>query len=328
MDSGFLVFAFIEKDFHFLSEIEMSIPKLFPIFLVISLLLTACGSNASVGSDDGLKVVASTTIVGDVVNQVGGDLIDLTVLYPPGTDPHTFEPRPRDIAAISDADVVVIHGLELEETLESTLDANVNGLLLHAADGVETIALESGEHADEHAHEGSDPHTWTDPNNVIVWTRNIASALSEADPVNAAIYQSNAEAYINELRELDAWIRAQVESIPPEKRKLVTDHASFGYFADEYGFDQVGLVVASLSTNAAPSAKELAELTDAIREHKVPAIFVGTTVNPTLSEQVAGDTGAQIVFVYTGSLSEPGGKADSYLAFMKYNVMAIVEALK
>lgn len=307
----------------------MPIRKLLPLLLVVSLLSSACGSDTAIDSNDGLKVVASTTIVGDVVSQVGGNLIDLTMLYPPGVDPHTFEPRPRDIAAISDADVVVIHGLELEETLESTLDANVNGLLVHAADGVDTIALEGEGHAqDDHAHEGSDPHTWTDPNNVMVWTENIASALAEADPANAAIYRSNADAYIDELRELDVWIRAQVETIPVERRELVTDHASFGYFAEEYGFEQVGLVVASLSTNAAPSAKELAQLTDAIKEHDIPAIFVGTTVNPALAEQVANDTGTQIVFVYTGSLSEPGGEADSYLDFMKYNVTAIVEALK
>ena len=314
----------------------MFIRKLIPSFLLL-VILAGCGTAPAGSPDTGLRVVASTTIIGDVVAQVGGDLINLTVLFPPGADPHTFEPRPQDIAAISDANVVVIHGLDLEETLNTTLDANVNGLLVHAAEGIDLLEFADDEHEheeedhsgeEEHAHEGIDPHTWTDPNNVIIWTENIASALSEADPANAEKYRSNAEAYINELRELDAWIRAQVDAIPAGKRALVTDHASFGYFADEYGFEQVGLVVASLSTNASPSAKELAELTDAIKEHNVPAIFVGTTVNPALSEQVASDTGAQVVFLYTGSLSEPGGEADSYLAFMKYNVMAIVEALK
>jgi ABC-type Zn uptake system ZnuABC Zn-binding protein ZnuA len=218
----------------------------------------------------------------------------------------------------------------------------VNGTLIHVAEGIKVLEFaahehEGDEHAhededhkaeDEHEHEGVDPHTWTDPNNVIVWTQNIASALSKADPANAATYQANADAYVEELRELDTWIRTQVESIPVEQRELVTDHASFGYFADEYGFEQVGLVVASLSTNASPSAKELAQLIDAIQEHDVPAIFVGTTVNPTLAEQVAGDTDSLVVFLYTGSLSEPGGEADSYMDFMKYNVMAIVEALR
>jgi ABC-type Zn uptake system ZnuABC Zn-binding protein ZnuA len=299
------------------------------------MLLASCGNNTSATSSDGLQVVASTTIVGDVVARVGGNLINLTVLFPSGTDPHTFEPRPQDIAAISDADVVVIHGLDLEETLESTLASNVNGILVHAADGVEVLAFAKDEHEDEdheaedeHEHEGGDPHTWTNPNNVMVWTQNIASALSEADSANATTYQANAEAYIDELRELDTWIRAKVKIVPAENRELVTDHATFRYFADEYGFEQVGLVVAASSTNAAPSAKELAELIDAIQEHNVPAIFVGTTVNPALAEQVAEDTGAQVVFLYTGSLSESGGEADSYLAFMKYNVDAIVEALK
>ncbi len=307
----------------------MFIRKLLPILLVVSLLLAACGSDTVVVSGDGLKVVASTTILGDVVSQVGGDLINLDVLYPPGTDPHTFEPRPQDIAAISNAQVIFISGLGLEESLEPTLDANANGTVVHVSDGIEAHAL-GGEAGDEHDHEhgGGDPHTWTDPNNIIIWTENIASTLSEADPANAAAYQSNADSYIGELRELDAWIRAQVETVPNEKRALVTDHASFGYFADEYGFEQVGLVVASLSTNASPSAKELAELTDAVKEHGVPAIFVGTTVNPTLAEQVANDTGAQVVFLFTGSLSEPGGEADSYISFMRYNVSAIVEALK
>jgi len=303
--------------------------KLFPIILITALLLVACG-DAPVTSGDGLKVVASTTIVGDVVAQVGGDLIDLTVLFPTGADPHTFDPRPQDVAAISEADVVIIHGLDLEETLQPTLEANVRGVLVHAAEGIDMLPFAGDEHAaeEEHAHGGGDPHTWTDPNNVMIWTDNIASALSEADSINAAAYQANADAYIDELRELDAWIRTQVESIPAENRELVTDHATFGYFADEYGFEQVGLVVAASSTNAAPSAKELAELTDAIKEHDVPAIFVGTTVNPALAEQIAKDTGVQIVYVYTGSLSELGGEAESYLEFMRYNVSAIVEALK
>jgi ABC-type Zn uptake system ZnuABC Zn-binding protein ZnuA len=322
--------------------------EVIPILIIVSLLLSACGGSTPTPSSDRLQVVASTNIVGDVVARVGGDLIDLTVLFPVGADPHIFEPHPQDVATISEADVVVIHGMHLEETLESTLDSNVNGTLIHVAEGIEVLEFAAHEHEgeehegeEEHAHEGEehegeeehehedgDPHTWTDPNNVIIWVGNIAAALSEVDSVNAATYQENAEAYIAELRELDTWIRTQVETVPSEQRELVTDHASFGYFADEYGFEQVGLVIAATSTNAAPSAKELVELTDAIKEHGVPAIFVGTTVNPALAEQVAEDTGVQIVYVYTGSLSEPGGEAESYLEFMRHNVNAIVEALR
>jgi ABC-type Zn uptake system ZnuABC Zn-binding protein ZnuA len=350
--------------------------KVISIFIFASLVLAACAGTIPAASNDGLKVVASTTIVGDIVDRVGGDMIDLTVLFPVDADPHTYEPRPKDAAAISEADVVVIHGLHLEEALDSILDSNVNGTLIHAAEGIEVLEFAAHEHEgevhegedehahedeehegeDEHAHEGEehdgegehahegeeheteeghvhdhgdgDPHTWTDPNNVMIWTQNITSALSEADPENAAKYQANAKTYIDELRELDSWIRTQVESIPTENRELVTDHLTFGYFGDEYGFEQVGLVIPAISTSASTSSKELAELIDTIEEHNVPAIFVGSTVNPTLAEQVAEDTGMQIVYVYTGSLSEPGGEAGSYLEFMRYNVKAFVEALK
>lgn len=318
----------------------MFIRKLLPMLLLGSLLLAACGNTSPAVSGDGLKVVASTTIIGDVVAQVGGDLISLTVMLPPGTDPHTFEPRPQDVAALSDAHVVVISGLGLEESLEPALEANAKGAIVHASAGIEVLAFEGEEHEEEehegeehegeesHAHEDGDPHTWTDPNNVIIWTLNIAAALAEADPANADAYQVNAEAYIASLRDLDAWIRSEVAGIPPERRKLVTDHRAFGYFADEYGFEQVGALVGSFSTNASSSAQEIAALEDAIRAQNVPAVFVGTTVNPALAEQVAQDTGTQIVSVYTGSLTAPGGEADSYLAFMRYNVSAIVEALK
>ena len=308
--------------------------KIFPLLLLASLILAACSGSSSAGSSR-LKVVASTTLVGDVVEQIGGDLIELTVLFPPGADPHTFEPRPQDIAALSDAQVVVINGMDLEEALEPALEANVKGTLVHASEGIEVLAFEGEEHEGEehegeehHHHEGGDPHTWTDPNNVIVWTQNIAAALAEADPANAKTYQANADAYIASLEELDGWIRTQIEQIPPERRVLVTDHRAFGYFADEYGLKQVGALIGSFSTNAAPSAQELAALEDKIKEQGVPAVFVGKTVNPALAEQVAQDTGVKLVHVYTGSLSEPGGNADSYLAFMRYNVNVIVEALK
>lgn len=307
----------------------MHFRKIIPVFIFASLLLAACGGITPSTQNDRLQVVASTTIVGDVVAQVGGDHIDLAVLFPIGADPHTFDPRPQDIAAISKAQVIFISGLGLEESLQPTLEANANGTVVQVSDGIDVRALgEQIAQNDEHNHESSDPHTWTDPNNVIVWTENIASALSTADPANAENYRANADTYIASLRDLDTWIRSEVESIPLERRKLVTDHLAFGYFADEYGFEQAGALIGSFSTNASPSAKEIAALEDLIRAQNVPAVFVSKTANSTLAEQVAQDTGTQVVPVYTGSLTAPGGEADNYLAFMKYNVNAIVEALK
>lgn len=307
----------------------MHFRKILPMFIFASLLLAGCGGTPTTTQNEGLQVVASTTIVGDVVAQVGGDHIDLTVLFPIGADPHTFDPRPQDIAAISKAQVIFISGLGLEESLQPTLDANANGTVVQISDGIEVRALEEQTvQNDEHNHERYDPHTWTDPNNVIIWTENIASVLSTADPANAESYHDNADTYIASLQELDTWIRSEVERIPPERRKLVTDHIAFGYFADEYGFEQAGALIGSFSTNASPSAKEIAALEDLIRAQNVPAVFVSKTANATLAEQVAQDTGIQVVLVYTGSLTAPGGEADSYLAFMKYNVNAILEALK
>ncbi|MBN2550299.1 MAG: zinc ABC transporter substrate-binding protein [Anaerolineales bacterium] len=297
------------------------------IWLSAVLLLAGCSAPASSGP--GLKVVATTTLVGDVVRQVGGEHIALTVLLPVGADPHSFEPRPQDMAALSEAQLVFINGLHLEESLEETLEANVKGQLVSVSDGITPLpftAEHEGEEEDEHA--AGDPHTWMSPLNVIIWANHIAAALSQADPDHAADYHANAEAYIVQLEQLDGWIRQQVALVPAENRQLVTDHATLGYFAQQYGFQQVGLVVRSLSASAAPSAQELADLQDAIQAQGVKAIFVGTTVNPALSEQIAEDTGVKLIFFYTGSLSQAGGGAESYLDFMRYNVSAIVEALK
>jgi len=159
------------------------------------------------------------------------------------------------------------------------------------------------------------------------WVGTIEQTLRQADPANADTYTANASAYREELHELDAWIMEQVAQVPEAQRNLVTDHTAFGYFAHRYGFEQVGAVVPGYSTMAEPSAQELANLEDAINEYQVPAIFVGTTVNPALSERVAEDTGTQLVPLYTGSLSEAGGEADTYLKLMRYNTQAIVAAL-
>ena len=271
-----------------------------------------------------LQVVASTSIVADVVRNVGGDLIDLTTLMPLGADPHAFEPTPQDAAAVADAHVVFINGAGLELFLESLLQsAGAAEKVVSVSQGIELRRLD-----DAHEHGDADPHVWFDPHNVVVWTRNIERALSALDPDHARAYAANSAAYQAQLRELDVWIQEQVAQVPAANRELLTDHTTFGYFAARYGFEQVGAVFPGLSTLAQPSARELAALSDAIRACDVKALFVGTTVNPRLARQVAEDTGTRLVFLYTGSLSEPGGPAADYLSLMRYDVSAIVDALK
>jgi ABC-type Zn uptake system ZnuABC Zn-binding protein ZnuA len=317
-----------------------------------------------------LQVVATTTIVGDVVSQVGGELIKLSVLSPVGTDPHGFDATPQDVAKLVESDIVFANGAGLEDFLESMIEsAGAEDKVIYVSDGIKLMLGdhhdehkseehhdedEGGEHHDEHedeehhdedegeehhdeheneeyhehGHDGNDPHTWFSPSNVMVWAHHISEALGKVDSENSQTYIANEENYREELTELDAWIREQVEQIPEMNRNLVTDHSVFAYYGQEYGFTQVGALIPGYSTLAEPTAKELAQVEDAIEQLNVKAVFVGYTFNPALAERVTSDTGTQLVFVYTGSLSEPEGEASTYLNYMRYNTTAFVNALK
>jgi len=315
----------------------MNIKYLILSMLTILFVLTACASPTT-QSKAPLNVVATTSIVGDVVRQVGGDLVNVNILLPIGSDPHSYQPSPQDVAKISEATLVFANGAGLEEFLQNLIEsAGAADRLVNVSEGIELKDFGAHEHEHEgedeqehemHSHEGGDPHTWVDPNNVIIWVKNIETKLSQIDSANSAIYQTNAENYIAQLKELDAWIREQVKAVPDENRRLVTDHMVFGYFAERYGFEQIGAVIPGYSTLASPSAQDIAQIEDAIREFGVKAIFVGKTVNPTIAQRIAEDTGIKLVFVYHGSLSEAGGPAASYLDYMRYNVSEIVNALK
>ena len=286
-----------------------------------------------------LQVVATTSIVADVVQNVGGDQIELTTLMPRGTDPHAFEPTPRDAAAVADAHVVFVSGAGLEEFLERLLQGAGEGMpIVPVSYGIELLQFEGsgeqgsqehdGESEGDQGHTGGDPHTWFDPNNVMVWTHNVEHALSALDPAHAEAYTANAAAYEQELKGLHTWIGEQIALVPAADRKLVTDHTGFTYFAHQYGFELIGAIFPGYSTLTEPSARELAELEEAIQAYAVKAIFVGLTVSPDLAQRVADDTGIELVFLYTGSLSEPDGPANDYLSFMRYNVTQIVQALR
>lgn len=286
-----------------------------------------------------LQVVATTTIVGDVVARVGGDAIRLTVLLPVGADPHTYQPRPADLTTMAQAHVIFVNGLGLEESLEPILRDIKDVPVISVSAGIQPRPIEPSEHEEEHKHEhegekeevhhheGLDPHVWMDVRNVMVWVENIQRTLTALDPDHAALYAANAAAYRAELEALDAWILERVAEVPPENRKLVTNHPTFGYFADRYGFEQIAAVY-PISPGAEPSAQGIAELQEVIQQFGIPAVFIETTVNPKLAEQVARDTGVRLVTLYTDSLGGPGSGAESYVAMMRYNVEAIVSALK
>lgn len=311
--------------------------KILYLLVVLSLLLAACQAQPEgvpATGDGELNVVATTTILADVVAQVGGERVSVRALLPAGVDPHSFDPAPNDLAAVADAEAVFVVGAGLEEGFLDNLVDSVGAAdrLVDVSAGLplRPFAQEeepTADHDEEHDEE-FDPHVWFDPANVRAWVDRIEAALSELDPVGAGVYAANADAYRQQLDELDGWIHQQVDDLPPERRRLVTDHAVLGYFADAYGFEQVGAVIPGLSTAAQASAQDLAQLEDAIHRLDVPAVFVGSTVNPTVASRVAEDTGVRVVTIYTGSLGEPGGEAGMYLDYMRYNVTAIVTGLR
>lgn len=286
---------------------------------------------APLAAGEKLRVVATTNIVGDVVSRVGGEQIDLTTLMDVGVDPHSYVPTPADTAAIHNAHVVLANGAGLEVNLDEMLaSAGGNAAIVHISDGLELREAGAGNEAEEedgHGHGEDDPHVWFDVQNVIHWVHTIEAALVALDPANAEAYEARARAYIHELEGLDAWIVDHVAQIPEARRKLVTNHPSFGYFADRYGLEQVGAVY-PINPSSEPSAQDIARLQDTIQAYDVPAIFTESTVNPKLAEQVAEDTGVRLIALYSGSLGGQGSGVESYVALMHHNVEAIVGALR
>lgn len=287
----------------------------------------SCGQNHRVDKSDGPNVVATTTIVGDIVRQVAGDDLTTVSLLPPGADPHVFIFRPSDLAMAFHAGLVVVNGGGLEGQLDRLLDGVTQTDRIVRLD-VGMPVSEAADHHAEHGHDHElDPHFWTDPNLVMIWVDTLRDALSKAYPEKAEHFVQRAEAYQAKLKELDAWIVEQVARIPKERRMLVADHFVFGHFARRYGFDETGVIIKGFSSLAQPSARDLAELTDQLRTMQAPVIFVSMDVNPQIAEQIARDTGTQIARYYGGSLSGPDGPAPDYLTYMRYNVSLMVHHL-
>lgn len=274
-----------------------------------------------------LKILAVESFLADIAQNVAGDRVVIETLMPLGADPHSFEPTPQDIKKVADSKVLIVNGAGLEAFLARLIE-NAGGerTVITASQGLAMRELKKGEIVPA---EQGDPHFWLNPLNVIRYAENIRDGLSAVDPAGAVLYKSNAAAYIEKIKALDAAIQAEVASIPAANRKLVTDHDTFGYFADRYGFEIVGMLIPGFTTADTSSAQQLAGLVDRIKTTGVKAIFLETGMNPQLAEQVAHDTGVQIVTgLYTHSLSEPNGPAPTYIDLMKYDADKIVRALK
>ena len=304
--------------------------------LFLALVLTACQpvSTDQTQEKDNLQVIAVESFLADIVQNVAGDRLVVQTLMPKGLDPHSFEPTPRDVAKITDSDILFVNGAGFEEWLDDVMEnLPIDQLIIEASAGLEG---RDSHLEDEHEEEGEedhhdheiDPHFWLDPILVITYVENIRDGLIIVDPDGKEIYTSNAENYIEQLRQLDTYIQEKIELIPVDRRLIVTNHESFGYFADRYGFEVVGTILHSVSSGASPSAQQLAQLVDQMRSSGATAIFMETGSNPQLAEQLSKETGIKVVYdLYTHSVSEEGGNAPTYIDLMKYNVEQMVKAL-
>jgi len=265
----------------------------------------------------GLQVLAAETFLADIAQNVAGDRLVVESLLPPGVDPHEFQATPQDAIGIGRAQILIVNGLGYEAWLDNSL----------AASGTQHVVIEAS--AGLVAGPEGDPHLWMNPRNVARYAENIRDGLSEADPGGGHVYAANAEAYVAELHGLEEWIQAQVAQIPVDKRVLITNHHALESFADVYGFEIAGVIVPGFTSEAAPSAKQLAELIRTIKLLAAPAIFLDVSENPDLARQIAAESGAEVVAgLYVETLSAAGGPAPTYIDMMKHDVTLIVQALR
>lgn len=294
--------------------------------VLTGLVISACGAKEDGAEPAGqrekrLAVVATTMQLQDFARQVGGDRVEVTGILGPQDEPHEYEPEPSDAEALADADVVLENGANLDEWLDDLLaNAGSEARRVTAADRIELLPTE------ERGFPG-DPHVWHDPDNAKAMVDNLAAGLGAADPAGRAAYARNATAYKRELDAMAERIRATLAPIPARKRTLITTHDAFGYFVRAYGIRQVGTVLASVSTEAEPSGRQVRELVEAIRAEDVKAIFTEESVDPSLERQIAEEAGAKVsTSLYADVLGARGSGAETYISAELANARAMAAA--
>ena len=292
-------------------------------------------------SAERVRVLATFSILGDMVERVGGQHVTVTTLVGPDGDTHVYKPTPAAAKAMSKSEVLIVNGLEFEGWLDRLVEAaDFKGKRVVATNGIDAIPYEEGEghddhakdkhddhaHHDHHDHGEFDPHAWQSLKNAMVYVNNIAAALSEIDPNNAATFNKNRIAYIAEIKALDKDIRAMVARLPQDRRTVVTSHDAFQYFGREYGLKF--LAPQGLSTDSEASAKDVAHLIKQMRAKNISAVFLENITDPRLIKQIAKETGANVGgTLYPGALSGPNGPASTYLKMIRHNATMLTRAL-
>jgi zinc/manganese transport system substrate-binding protein len=279
---------------------------------LVLLLVTLLSANPA-WADTRLRVVATFSILADLVGEVGGDAVEIVTLVGPNGDAHTYQPRPTDARTLATAKVLVSNGLGFEGWIDRLADA--------AGFKGTRIVASAGAPAD------ADPHCWQDVACARRYVANIAHGLAKADPDNAAAYRARAAQYDQRLAALDAWIRREIAAVPENRRQAITGHASFRYFARAY--DVRFSAPRGYSTDSEPTARDVANLIRQVRDQKVKAVFVENMTNPALIAEIARDSGAVVgPRLYSDALSKPDGPASTYEAMMRHNVAALVAGMQ
>lgn len=294
------------------------------LFVAITVYVVLSPASLSYGADK-VAVMTSFSILGDLVQAVGGERVSVTTLVGPDQDAHIFEPKPQDAKNLLQAKLLVINGLGFEPWAQKLVKSTAyKGAVLTATQALKTLNMPSEKAGGKPE---VDPHAWQNPNNVVIYIQNITASLSKLDPAGTGTFKTNSEAYIAELNKLDAWTKSQFDAIPKNKRKVITSHDAFGYFAAQYHI--TFLAPQGISTDSEPSAQQVGKLIRQIKTEKIKAVFIENMSNSKLVKQLATDTGVTLgEALYADALSNPDKPGATYLKMMRHNVGQLAAGMR
>ena len=300
-----------------------------PSIILAAAILVACGGDT--GGDDGstraqVRAVTSLTVFENLVQEIGGDRVEVSALLPFGADPHTYEPTPLDVRRITEADIVLVNGFGLEPAALKVIAPNLpSGVpLVELGEEAAQAGVTLRQAVDGDDSDGADPHLWLSVGNAREYVRIIRNALTETDPAGAAKYEQNYQGYLTRLDELDEYVQDKLSALPPQRRKLVTTHDAFGYMADYMGFEVAA--VASVSPGQESSASDIAELQETIQEAAIAAVFEEPQLGAEASvlQQAAADVGVEVCTLYSDSLDD---QVQTYIDLMRFNADELARCL-
>jgi zinc/manganese transport system substrate-binding protein len=298
--------------------------------MLIAAAVAAFASNAQAQEQQAkLPVVASFSILGDIVGNIGGDRVAVKNMVGPNGDAHVYSPSPADAKTLADAKIVFTNGLGFEGWLARLIkSSNTKAPIVVASKGVKPRKLAGAHsHGHGHGHSDGDPHAWQSVANVKTYVANIRDGLIAADPAGKAVYEANAAAYFGKLDALDREVKDFVSKIPPDRRRIITTHDAFGYFKDAYGLDFVA--PQGVSTDSEASARDVARIITQIKKQKIPAVFMENISDPRLLKRIADETGAKVGgTLYSDALTDEKGDAPTYIDLIRHNIRTLSAALQ